>query len=161
MVTQHTWIHSDMSSEQMAHNQFVVAVTVAADAAHVWAVMTDVERWPEWTASIRSIRLRDPGPLRVGTRALIRQPGLLPALWKVVSVEPGRAFTWRTGSPGFWAYGAHSVEPAGSASRVTLAVTYEGALAWLLTRLVGGLTTRYLRMEAAGLKCRSEQAELR
>ena len=37
----------------------------------VWAVMSDIERWHEWTASITGIQKLEPGPLAVGLRARV------------------------------------------------------------------------------------------
>ena len=88
---------------------FDISVDIAASPEVVWAVMSDAERWHEWTESVRGIRLLDKGPLRVGSRALIRQPRFPPAVWKVVELDPGRSFTWKTGSPGMRVYGRHSV----------------------------------------------------
>ena len=118
--------------------------------------MSDAERWHEWTPSVRSIRLLDKGSLAVGTRALIRQPKFPPAVWKVTAIEPGKSFTWRSGAPGMWVYGHHSVEPVAGGARATLRLHYEGALGILLARLTRAITNRYLGYEAAGLKQRSE-----
>jgi uncharacterized membrane protein len=136
---------------------FEISVDIAAPPDIVWSVMSDAERWHEWTASVRSIRFLDKGPLRIGSRALIRQPRFPPAVWKVTALEPGRSFTWKTGAPGMWAYGRHSVAPAPGGSRANLHLHYEGALGRLLARLTRGITNRYLGLEAAGLKKRSEE----
>lgn len=136
---------------------FEVSIDIAASPDAVWAVMSDAERWHEWTASVTSIRLLDGGPLRIGSRALIRQPRFPPAVWKVTALEPGRSFTWKTGAPGMWAYGIHSVAPApGGGSRAHLRLHYEGIFGTLLARLTRGITNRYLNMEASGLRKRSE-----
>jgi hypothetical protein len=136
---------------------FVISVDIAAPPDVVWGVMSDTERWHEWTPSVSGIRMLDKGPLKIGSRALIRQPRFPPALWKVTELDPGRSFTWKTGAPGMWAYGHHSVAPAAGGSRATLHLHYEGPLGRLLARMTRGITNRYLGFEAAGLKKRSEE----
>ena len=135
---------------------FHISVDIAAPPDTVWAVMSDVERWHEWTASVRSIRLLDKGSLAVGTRALVRQPKFPPAVWKITALEPGKRFTWRTGAPGMRVDGRHSVETVSGGSRVHLELHYAGAFGNLLARLTRATTDRYLGYEAAGLKTRSE-----
>jgi uncharacterized membrane protein len=135
---------------------FKISVDIAAPPAAVWAVMADVERWHEWTASVRSVRLLDKGPLRVGSRALIRQPKFPPAVWKVTALDEGRSFTWKTGVPGVRVYGHHSVTASGTGSCAVLALRYEGPVARLLGRITRDITERYLNLEAGGLKKRSE-----
>jgi uncharacterized protein YndB with AHSA1/START domain len=137
--------------------EFGTAVEISAPPERVWAVMSDIERWPEWTASVTRIERLDPGPLAVGHRVRIRQPRLLPAVWRVTELEPGRGFTWITRSPGVRATGYHRVEPAGRGSRAHLTLRFDGILARPIARLTGELTNRYLDLEARGLKQRSEQ----
>lgn len=137
---------------------FEIEIEIAAPPQRVWAVTTDVERWPEWTASVLSVRRLDDGRFRVGSRARVRQPKFLPAVWQVTELEDGRSFTWVTRSPGLRAAGHHRVEPISGGSRATLSVTYSGALGGLVARLLGKTTERFLSLEATGLKKRSEES---
>jgi uncharacterized protein YndB with AHSA1/START domain len=132
-------------------------VVIAAPPARVWDVMSDVERWPEWTASVTSVRRLDDGPFRVGSRARIRQPRLPPATWTVTELVVGQTFTWVAAGPGFRSIGSHSVRPEGSGSVATLTLDQAGPLGVLVARLTAGLADRYLTLESEGLRKRAEQ----
>jgi uncharacterized membrane protein len=137
-------------------------IDIDAPPELVWSVWRDVERWPDWTASITSVDLLDAGPLRVGVRARIRQPKLPIAVWRVMSVtEPGTSdnigFSWVSTSPGSRVTGDHRIVANGSASRAHLSVDFEGPLAIVVAFLTRRLTQRYLQLEATGLKKRSEE----
>ena len=71
---------------------FESSVWVDRPSDEVFAVYADVERWPEWTASMTSVERLEPGPLQVGSRARIRQPRLPTAIWTVIVLEPGHQF---------------------------------------------------------------------
>ncbi|HEU5155001.1 MAG TPA: SRPBCC family protein, partial [Gemmatimonadales bacterium] len=86
---------------------FSNAVEIAAPPERVWTVLADLERWPEWTQSVTSIELLQPGPLAVGTTVRVSQPKLKPAVWEVTEVKTGRSFTWVTRQPGFLVTGLH------------------------------------------------------
>ena len=135
---------------------YTVSIDIQAPPDRVWAIMSDIRRWHEWTPSVTSIRRLDEGPLRVGSRAMIRQPKVPPALWRVTEIEEGRRFSWVTGTPIARATGRHSVEPTPGGSRATLALEYSGLLGALVARLLDDINRRYLTMEANGLKARSE-----
>lgn len=138
---------------------FKISVDIAAPPEIVWSVMSDIEHWHEWTASVRSVRRFDTGPLRIGSRAVIRQPKFPPAMWKVTTIEPGRSFAWISGGPTMWVHAHHSVEPIPGGARATLGLHFQGPLARLLGRMTAAINDRYLAMEAAGLKQRSEHRQ--
>lgn len=133
--------------------------TVEIDAPHdrVWATMADVERWPEWTASMRELKILDGTTIALGSRVRIVMPRLPTLVWEVTEFEPGASFTWRGASRGVATIGTHSVR-ATAASRVavTLGIRESGPLAPVTGLLLPGLIRRYVQMEADGLKHRCE-----
>lgn len=138
--------------------RYETSIDVDAAPTAVWAVMRDVERWHEWTPSITSIHLADGGPLRPGSRARIRQPKLPPADWLVTELEEGRGFSWVSRGPGIRVTARHLVEPRSAGCRVTLSILYDGLLGPALGWLTRGINQRYLGLEAAGLKRRTEES---
>lgn len=132
------------------------SISILAAPERVWSVMSDVERWPEWTASISSVQRLDEGEFKVGSRAKVKQPKFPAAVWQVKVMEPGRVFEWENKSQGLRSVGGHRVEPEGEGSRVTLWVEQTGLMAPILALFYRGLTQRYVRLEAEGLKQRSE-----
>ncbi|MGD0136200.1 MAG: SRPBCC family protein [Bryobacteraceae bacterium] len=136
---------------------FRITVDINVPADRVWAVIRDVESWPEWTPTVKKIRWLDKGSLAVGSSALIWQPKLLPAKWKVTELDDSqRSFTWETRGPGMRLYARHWVEGAGNTSRATLSIQFSGPLGPLFARLTRKLNDRYLALEAKGLRERSE-----
>jgi uncharacterized membrane protein len=135
---------------------FTKSIHIDAPTETVWNVITDVEHWPDWTRSITTLKRLDAGPLAVGSRARIKQPKLLPALWTVTRMDPGRSFTWMSRMPGLRAIGYHAVRPSDNGSDVTLVVLFEGIFGGIAGLLLRKLNEEYLEMEAAGLKGRCE-----
>lgn len=140
----------------MMMKDYSVSVQINATPDRVWSVMSDVERWHEWTPTITSVRRADTGPLRVGARARVLQPRLPPANWVVTVVDEGRGFEWESRAPGVHVLAKHYVEPAVGGSRVTLSVQYSGVFGNVIGRLTGALNRRYIALEADGLKRRAE-----
>jgi uncharacterized protein YndB with AHSA1/START domain len=135
-----------------------VTRSIAAPAATAWRILADVERWPEWTPTVARVERLDDGPLGVGARVRIRQPKLFPAVWTITEWSPERNFTWAMRSPGVRVVADHAIRPGGSGCTVELRVGYGGILGGLVARLYGGLTERYMRMEADGLRAASERS---
>ena len=136
--------------------KFTISIDIAAPAERVWQVMSDIDRWHEWTPSITSVKPLGAGALAVGSRVLIRQPRLPPAVWKVTSIEPDRSFSWVSVAPGLRVVGHHQVEPANAGSRATLSLELGGIFGGLFGRMTKDITERYIAYEANGLRARSE-----
>ena len=134
-----------------------VTIDIDAPPERVWAVMANVEAWPQWTASVTEVERLDTGRFDVGSRVRIRQPRLPVAVWTVDGLESGRSFTWVTGLPGFRSTARHVVERRRTGSRVTLEIDQRGLVGELVGRWMAGLTERYLNLEAVGLKRRAEE----
>ncbi|MEU4470025.1 SRPBCC family protein [Micromonospora sp. NPDC023888] len=138
--------------------RFEATAEIAADVEQVWAVLVDVQRWPEWTASVSRVERGESGPLAVGATARLTQPKLRPAVWRVTELTEGRGFTWVSDTPGVRTAGEHRLLPLPDGrTRVELAIAQSGPLAGLIGRLYGGLLRRYLRLEADGLQHRCER----
>jgi len=134
-----------------------ITIEIAAPLERVWEVLSDVESWPEWTATVTSVRRLDEGTLRVGTRARISQPRIPETEYVVTEVQPGRWFTWVATGPGVRTTARHDAEPLpGGGTRVRLSVSQSGWLGTIMGRFYRRLTDRYLTNEANGLKARCE-----
>jgi uncharacterized membrane protein len=133
------------------------AIEIDASAKLVWDVFSDVERWPEWTASVTGLNALDGPGLAVGKRFEIKQPRLPKLVWEVTALDEGTSWTWEQRSPGGRTVAVHEVESAGARTRVRQRLDQQGPVGALVARFMRGTTKRYLELEAQGLKARSEQ----
>ena len=124
----------------------------------VWTVFADVERWPQWTASVTHLTGLDGPDLAVGNRFEIKQPRLPRLIWEVTELSPGRTWTWVQRSPGGITIARHDVTAESSdRTRVDQRLEQRGPVGAVIGLLMRSTTRRYLDLEAAGLKARSEQ----
>jgi carbon monoxide dehydrogenase subunit G len=140
--------------------RFTRTVEIDAQLDQVWVALIDVERWPEWTASVRRVEKVDNGPLVAGSRVLVEQPKLRTSHYRVDVVRAPEDFTWTTRSPGVTTRAAHVMSQIGDGRvRMELTLDLSGPLAPLIGRLYGSLMRWYLGLEAEGLKRRCEQPD--
>jgi uncharacterized protein YndB with AHSA1/START domain len=138
---------------------FETSIDIDAPRERVWEVLADVERWPEWTASMRNLRYVGGDRLAVGSRVRIKQPRLPAVIWEVTEVAPRESFSWTAKGAGITTVATHRLTPRlPGGVTVSLGIRQRGALARLVGLLTAGMTRRYVRMEADGLKRRSEGA---
>lgn len=135
---------------------FETSIDIAASPERVWQVMSDVERWPQWTRSMSRVERLDPAPLGVGSRVRVKQPRLATALFEITAWNPTHSFDWVTRNPMVTALAKHHIARTASGVRLTLSVTFTGPLAGVIAWLYGPLTERYVRMEAEGFKRQTE-----
>lgn len=134
------------------------SISINAEPARVWQVMSDVAKWPEWTPSIESVDGAT-SDMAVGSEAHVKAKGTPKATWRVTEWNPGRNFTWVTSVRGAKTVGEHVIEPAGdTSSRVLLAIEVQGLMAAIFKPLIGKGIERNLTLESEGLKRRSEAA---
>jgi len=137
--------------------------TVAINAlpAKVWAALINVENWPSWTKSVETVKRLDANAFGMGSEAQVKQPKLPAFVWKVVEFEPGAFFAWEVNARGVRSYGGHRISPTDGGCTVTLTIRQNGPMAWLAALLYGGMSRRYVDMEAQGLKRYCEAGEPR
>jgi uncharacterized membrane protein len=134
------------------------SIEIDAPAQLVWEVFSDVQRWPEWTASVTSLVGRDGANIAAGKRFAIKQPGMSKLVWKVTEIDPGLSWTWVQRSPGVRVSARHDViAQSDGRTLVRQQLDQRGVLGALVGRLMVKKTKRFLELEAQGLKARSEE----
>lgn len=132
------------------------SILIAAPMPIVWDRTVDVERWPEWTPTVTSLKRLDDGPFRCGSAALIRQPGLPEARWVVTAMTPGEQFTWETRVRGMRMIATHKLASQGADTKSVLRLEFRGLTARLLWPLIRRAARRSLEKENAALKALCE-----
>lgn len=136
---------------------YQTSVTINAPAERVWSELIDLEHWPLATPSVTNVERLDAGAFRLGSRARIKQPKLPPLVWTVTEFEAQKQFTWQTPSVGVTTIGKHELKPGPDQTTiVTLSIERRGVLAPLVDLMTASLTSKYVQLEAAGLKRVSE-----
>ena len=132
--------------------QFSHQSVIAATPDLVWATLADISNWPRWTPTVLYAQVQEPGFVDVGSCFRIRQPKMLPAVWRITSWAPDREFVWVSSGIGFLATAEHILSNQDGGTLLTLRLTLEGVLAPLVGCLAGTLAQKYLALEATGLK---------
>ena len=145
--------HSDSAAKVLLLSS---AIAIEAPSDMIWSVLVDVEHSHEWASTIANAALVDSGPLRLGSRAIVRRSRNAPWIWTVAAFEPARSITWKTGMPGLWISTCASLDPTPYGTRVTLAVRYEGFIGCLVGRYIQRDVRSALEADAACLKQRTE-----
>lgn len=148
-----------------AYDRAMDKITAVSDAPtasseHLWSVVSNLTAWGELLPTVDSVQRLDTegGPIDVGSRFTVRQPGLPAAVYEVTEWSPGRSFTWAARSPGVVTTASHIIDSEGTGSRLSLSIEWTGPLAGLVRLLLGGKSRRMVESEAeafAGLAQRA------
>jgi hypothetical protein len=116
-----------------------------------------VVAWPEWLPTVRSVEANSSRVLVTGASFRVVQPKLRPVTWTVSVLNQGRNFVWESSMPGLSLWANHTVEGTpDDGAQIKLEFRFSGLLAPLVALLVGGITGRYLAIEAESLKVHAE-----
>jgi uncharacterized protein YndB with AHSA1/START domain len=125
----------------MAHIRREIDLTASPE--HAFALLTDLDRLPEWATIVVDTRDVSELPLRAGCtfRQTVRVMGReLESEWKVTELEPERLIAYEATSPGGGSLAMkQSLLPENGGTRVVLEIDYElpgGFLGELLDRAV-------------------------
>ena len=134
-------------------------VTSEATPDQVWAVLSDLDAWPQWLPTVTRLEREDPdAPHGVGAAYLLDQPKLRRARWVITQWSPGANFTWATSASGFTMTATHQLSPTSSGgTEIALGIATSGPLSPVLGLLYGRLTRRYIETEAASLASRAAE----
>lgn len=135
-------------------------VTIDAPIEDAWALTIDVEAMPSMSETFSSVQRLDAGPLKVGSRAMVEQPGLGKRTWTVTVLDPPHRFAWTTRLLGSRMTGIHELEPAGTGCRSRLAFEITGWTSALLGALAKKQIAKAIAIENAGLKRTAETRRL-
>jgi hypothetical protein len=133
------------------------SIQIDAPPDVVWSVTTDVERWPEWTPTVTSVRRVGSEPFGLGSVTRIKQPAQPEAEWVVSAFDEGRTFSWESRRPGLQFVGTHLVSEDGAGTTNLLRVEATGLIAILMWPVLRLATRRALAAENVGLKRKAEQ----
>jgi uncharacterized protein YndB with AHSA1/START domain len=138
---------------------FEVVIGIKASEERVWATVTDVEHWPEWT-SMTSVTRIDSEAFGVGSQARVKQPKLGTMTWTVTELTPGHSFVWEAKRPGLTLVAGHYLRLGGDGTvTLTLAVEQKGPVGRLFEHLTEKTSRRYVELEAEGHKRRAEKLD--
>lgn len=135
-----------------------IAVDIDSCPDHVWAVITDLNRWPRWTTAVRDAALLGGGTLALHGVVRLRAPHLPERTWRVAEFAARRhRFALRNEGIGGRADVRFALLPTG-VSRTRLVVTHE-RVGWLGTpvaRFTARTVQGNLQLLGADLKAHCE-----
>jgi hypothetical protein len=137
--------------------QVTHAIVIRATPDVVWAVTTDVARWPEWTPTVTAVERVTAGELRVGSVVRLKQPMQPHSDWVVTELQPQERFAWETRRTGLRMIGSHELTAVEGGTRNVLRVDVSGIIGVILWPILRFATRKALADENRGLKARCER----
>ncbi|MBO1436108.1 SRPBCC family protein [Meiothermus sp. CFH 77666] len=129
-------------------------IVIGAPLETVWALLTDIERWPQWQPDVSSARLE--GELAVGAVFRWKAKGL-GIVSTVQALEQGRCIGWTGNSVGMRAVHIWTLEPQGEGVRVATEESLTGWLAQTMKIFDRNFLEKSLEGSLQVLKARAER----
>lgn len=137
--------------------RFEKTIKIDAPQQRVWDVLSDLEAWPRRIETVDVVELLTPAPLTKGSRVRLKQPRLPDGTWDVTVWDAPSYFEWTQKAGGVTSVAGHRVEAMGEGgARLTLTLDMRGFLIPIFGRFYKDLTTRYMNLEAEGMKRAAE-----
>ena len=117
--------------------RFSSSIEVDAPVNKVWALIDELEKWPQWMLSIRKIERVSEGPLTVGSQiSVTAKVGRLSVtlLMTITEFLPERSVVMQGKALGTNLTRFYYFEPVNGKTKVTLGGDVSGLLAWLARR---------------------------
>jgi uncharacterized protein YndB with AHSA1/START domain len=133
-----------------------IAVDIASSPDHVWAVLTDLTRWPRWTGAVRDAAVPGGWVLALDSVVRLRTPRLPERTWRVRELQ-ARRYRFALHGEGFGGQARVRFalsDPDGDANRTRLLVTHDRA-GWFgspVSRLTARTLDAHLQTLADDLK---------
>lgn len=132
--------------------RYETSTTTATEPSRLWAVLSDVESWPEWIEIYEEVRRTTSGPLAQGEQVHVKQKGLAAGDWTVTELDEGHVFAWTSRQPGVRIVGRHVVSPEpDGGSRLTLELEMSGWLSGPVGAVLGKKSRSYVDLECTRL----------
>ena len=141
--------------------RFQCSIEIDAPQQRVWDVLSDLEAWPQRIETVDVVELLTPAPIAKGSRVRLKQPKLPEGTWDITVWDAPSYFELRQKSGGVTSVAGHRVEVLERGrSRLTLSMDMRGLLIPIIGLFYKGLVTRYMSIEAQGMKLAAESAEM-
>ena len=109
--------------------------------ARAWALMARPALWSQWAPHLRGARGLGSPEVRAGAHGAVRLLGAVPIPATILSVDDGRAWTWRVGPMTL----DHRVEPRAGGATVAIDLSAPGPLETVLAATYGPIIALLLR----------------
>lgn len=130
------------------------SISIRASAGHIWKIMIDFERWPDWNTDIRSVRVE--GPIAPGTRFSWKAgPGTIRS--RVEEIEEPERLVWTGKTLGIRAVHVWTIEEHGGDSVVSTIESWNGIYVGLLKGSLHHTLEKSIHEGLSSLKCEAEK----
>lgn len=130
-----------------------IAVDIDTCPDHVWAVITDLTRWPRWTTAVREAALLGGGTLALHGAVRLHVPRMPERTWRVAEFQARRhRFGLESEGVGGRATVRFALAPDGARTRLVVTHDRGGRLGSPMARLTARTVEANLQQLAGDLK---------